>query len=370
GPERVGAAGGQACAAGKGHDGAPGVRGGFELAEAVAPGGMLPCNARGAGGVPDAAIELGQRDPELIRIDPATGARLRTRGAGWSTDLYFDAAEDFLRQRRDPARPFFLWLATNAPHDPRHAPPEFLQRIDRERLALPPNLAPAPTRDTGDLGVRDEQVYPPPRDEALHRRELQAYLAMMAHLDARAGRLLALLDELGLREDTLVVFTSDHGLSMGEHGLMGKQNLDQASWRVPMALAGPGLPPGQRRAGLVYLHDLGPSLCELAGVEAPAHARASSFARLACGEVRGGRARVFGAYTPDARGAAGVRCVRQGRWKLVRYLHTGELRLFDLDADPWELHDRSGEPEYALTVLRLEEQLRGWMDGSGDPQRD
>lgn len=367
-PELFRGAGWQTFAAGKWHNGEAALRRGFERADAVFLGGMLLYNERAYGGVGDAAVEQGHLDPPLVRFDPQTGARLRYRGEGWSTDLVFDAAERFLREERDPARPFFAWVATLAPHDPRHAPREHLAAIDRDGMALPPNLSAEPTRGTGDLGVRDEQVLPPPRDEALHRREIAVHLAMMRHFDARAGRLLALLDELGLREDTLVLFTSDHGLSMGEHGLMGKQNLDEASWRVPLVVAGPGLPRGERRAGGAYLHGALPTLAELAGLAPPPHARAAAFTGLLRGEPDAGLARVFGAYTPDAGGEAGIRCVREGRWKLVRYLHSGEVDLFDLDADPWELRDLAEEPDQRARRARLEAVLQGWMDGSGDPQ--
>lgn len=366
-PELFRAAGWQTFATGKWHNGEAALRRGFERAEAVFLGGMLPYNERSPGGVGDPAIELGQRDPELVSIDPETGARRRYRGEGWSTDLFFAAAEDFLR-RRDPERPFFLWLATTAPHDPRHAPRRWLEAVAAGDLPLPPNTAPAPTRDTGDLQVRDEQVFPPPRDPSLLRRERAAWLAMTAHIDHRLGRLLALLDELGLRQNTIIAFTSDHGLSLGEHGLMGKQNLDQASWRVPLLLAGPGLPAGRRSDAFVYLHGIGSTLCELAGIEPPPAVRRFSFAALARGETESGLPQLFGAYTPDAGGRRGIRCVRSGRWKLVRYLHSGEIDLFDLVADPWELHDRAGDPDLAPLRARLEALLAGWMAGSGDPQ--
>ncbi len=358
----------QSFGTGKWHNGNEALLRCFEIAEAIGPG-MLPYNSRDHGGARDAAIELGQLDPKLRRYDAAAGKITSYQAQGWSTDVFYDAAERFFTEQRDRDRPFFAYVSTTAPHDPRHEAPEYLARFDADALPLPPNHRLEHPFDTGDLKVRDEVVYPAPHDPEQVRREFAVYLAMVARVDDRVGRLLALLEEQGELENTIVVFTSDHGLAMGEQGLMGKQNLYEASWRVPMILAGPGVPSGARRDGFAYLHGLYPTLCELAGLPVPAHAARFGFAGLVRGEA-GGQQRLFGAYTPNANSERGIRCLREGRWKLIRYLHNGERQLFDLQSDPWERRDLAEAPEHADTAARLELALDDWMAKSGDPQRD
>jgi arylsulfatase A-like enzyme len=366
-PEFFAKKGYQSFATGKWHNGDTALLRGFEVAVAIAPG-MLPYNARDHGGSRDAAIEMGQLNPKVRRLDPDTHEMVKYQAEGWSTDVYFDAAENFLRQR-DQTRPFFMYVATNAPHDPRHESAEYLKRFPEQSITLPLNHRLQHPFDNGDLQVRDEIVFPVPHDSAQVLREQKFYLAMLARIDDRVGRLLGLLQERGELENTLIVFSSDHGLAMGEQGLMGKQNLYEASWRVPMVVSGPGLPKMARRSGMAYLHGIFPTLCSLAGFEPPAYTQKFDFSTVVLGTGPGQR-QLVGVYTPNAKSARGIRCIRQRQWKYIHYLHNQKQQLFDLQADPLELNDLSEVPSHQGTLKALRTDLLLWMQRNSDPQTE
>ena len=109
-----------------------------------------------------------------------------------------------------------------------------------------------------------------PRDPGEIKRHIAEYYAMISHLDEALGRLLAALEEKGELDNTIIVFSGDNGLAVGQHGLMGKQNLYDHSVRVPLIFAGPGIPQGEQRDALVYLLDIFPTLCDLTGTDIPA----------------------------------------------------------------------------------------------------
>ncbi len=365
--------------AGKWHNGNAALKRCFDHADAIA-GGMLPYNAGDHGGARDPAITLGHLNPKLRRLNAQDGKIESFRAEGWSTDIYFDCAEDYLKNQRQDGKPFFLFLSTSAPHDPRHAPAEFMDRFEKDSMPLPVNHQLQHGFDTGDMRVRDEVVYPVPHDAEQVRREFEIYLAMNAHIDDRVGRLMKLLEDLGELENTLIVFTSDHGLSMGEKGLMGKQNLYEASWRVPMIWAGPKIPVGKRTAGFAYLHGVFPTLCDLLELPTPKHAGKFSHAKmLAAAESAGtvhavehgtsGVPEVFGVYTNNAGSKRGIRSLRQGDWKLIHYLHNDRTQLFHLGRDPWEINDLAGLSQYAARVEQMKARLRTWMEAENDPQR-
>lgn len=371
--------------AGKWHNGNAAIKRSFDHADAIA-GGMLPYNAENHGGNRNPAITLGHLNPKLRRMDAETQQFSSYQAEGWSTDVYFDCAETYLTEKRDPDKPFFLFLSTSAPHDPRHAPEIHLDRFNADAIPLPINHQLQHSFDTGDLRVRDEVVYPAPHDAEQVRREFKIYLAMMAQIDDRVGRLLKLLEKQGELENTIIVFTSDHGLSMGEKGLMGKQNLYEASWRVPMIWAGPGIERGRRTSGFAYLHGAFPTLCDMLGFESPQHAKQFSMAAMVSAGARGaasaggaaarsgvsgnhGLSELFGVYTPNAGSKRGIRSLRQGDWKLIHYLHNNRTQLFHLGRDPWEINDLSAAVQHMPRVEKMKSRLRQWMEAENDPQR-
>ena len=265
-----------------------------------------------------------------------------------STDLFVEATEGFLRER-DPGRPFFAYVALMAPHDPRTMPARFLDMYDPAAVELPASFLPEHPFDNGALRVRDELLSAFPRTEAEVRRHLAEYYAMISHLDAGFGRLMAALEAEGARDNTIVVFAGDNGLALGQHGLMGKQSLYEHSVRVPLVLAGPGLPRAERRDALVYLLDIFPTLCELTATPVPASVQGRSLAGIAAGTAESGYEELYLAYTDSIRG------VSDGRGKLLEYAG-GETQLFDLERDPLETRNLAGDDE--TKVSRMRETLR------------
>ena len=230
----------------------------------------------------------------------------------FSAEVFTDAAAGFLRRHRDD-HPFFLCLALTVPHDPRTAPDEFRKMYDPSRIALPPNFLPEHPFDNGELRVRDELLAPHPRTGDLIRRHIADYFAMITALDACVGRLLRTLEEMGRAEDTIVVFAGDNGLALGQHGLMGKQNLYDHSVRVPLIIAGPGIPRGRRVEGLCYLPDLYPTLCNLLRLPRPETVEGRDLTPLLRQQTTEVRDSLFFAY----RGFQ--RAVRTRTFKLIEY---------------------------------------------------
>jgi arylsulfatase A-like enzyme len=361
-PEQFRKEGWQTFGTGKWHNGNAALLRCFDHAEAIT-GGMLPFNSRDRGGAKDNAIEIGMMDPSGIRI--AEGRKIEDhQSKGWSTDVFYDEAESFLDEIWDQGKPFMMYVSTNAPHDPRHVPEEILARF--KDIREPPNYLPIHPFDNGDMRVRDEMVYKPPHRPETVRRERAIYLAMCAQIDDRIGRLFDKLAQMGQLDNTVVLFTADHGLAVGEHGLLGKQNLYDGSWRVPMIVAGPGVPQGQKRAGLAYLHGIYPTLTAFAGIEPPAHTKPFGFADVILGMSEGLES-VFGAYQPNVKVPKGVRTARVGNLKLLYYTHSGRKQLFDLKNDPWETNDLIGDPAHSVMADDLFTALQHWMATSGDP---
>lgn len=296
---------------------------------------------------------------------------------GFSSELFADAAIAFLRDQGaaldagrgsgpEAPEPFCLYVAFTAPHDPRMAPSPYAEMYPPEAVPLPPNFCPDHPFDNGDLHTRDEELAPHPRTPETVRRHIADYYAMVSHLDAQVGRILAALRATGRDRDTIVVYTADHGLALGRHGLLGKQNLYDPSVRVPLILSGPGLPPGRRVEALSMSYDLFPTLCALTGTPVPATVEGRSLLPLATGAQAVLHESAWAMYRYLQR------MVTDGRWKLIRYYRserggTDRLQLFDLQDDPWEMRDLSAEAVQAPRLRALAERLRGWQDALGDP---
>lgn len=261
-----------------------------------------------------------------------------------------DCADDlikFLRGRK-PDQPFFVYLAPPVPHDPRVAPKEFMDMYQPADIPLPLSFLPVHPFDNGEMAVRDEMLAPWPRTPDIIRRHLADYYACITCLDYHIGRVFDCLKELGQFTNTYVIFAGDNGLSLGEHGLMGKQNLyENGGMHVPLVIAGPSIRHAQSDA-FVYLYDLFPTICQLARVPIPACAEGKSLVPLLEGQPTKLRDCLFTCYRDVQR------AVRTDRWKLIRYPQVNETQLFDLQKDPHELNNLAAKPEYAA---RLKEML-------------
>ena len=175
------------------------------------------------------------------------GKPLPEMGVGLTPDIsrhFADAAIGFID--RKPAEPFFLEVAFTAPHDPRLVPPGWETKYDPKAIPLPKNFRPEHPFDHGNAGGRDERLLPSPRTTEDVRAELAAYYAVISGMDEQIGRILEALKTTGQLDNTIIIFSSDQGLAVGSHGLVGKQNLYEHTFGVPLIFSGPGVP--QRRS--------------------------------------------------------------------------------------------------------------------------
>lgn len=277
-----------------------------------------------------------------------------------TSELYADNAIEYLRDVvPQSSAPFFMYVAFNAPHDPRQSPREFLDLYDPAKIRVPPNFLPEHPFDQGDHRIRDEKLAPFPRTERavqVHRAE---YYAIISHFDAQIGRILAALEASGQVDNTYIILSADHGLAVGQHGLMGKQNQYDHSIRMPLLIAGPGLQP-RRVDRLVYLHSMFATTCSLAGVPVPDAVEFPSLLPLLRGEETVLHDAVFGSYRHFQR------MVRTEQWKLIVYPMIGRTQLFDLANDPAECHDLASDPEQTERIAQLRTRLLALQQGVGD----
>lgn len=292
-------------------------------------------------------------ETNIMRDDPTPAERVN------SSEAYGDGVIKFLRQRK-AERPFFIYLAPPVPHDPRVAPKEFMEMYDPAKLPLPPAFLPVHPFDNGEMTVRDEQLAPWPRSPEVIRRHLANYYACITCLDYHFGRIVDYLRERGQLDNTIIIFAGDNGLSLGDHGLMGKQNLYEfGGMHVPLVVAGPGIRSGRSDA-FVYLHDLFPTICELSGAGVPAAVDGKSLAPLLAGQAAWSRDIMFNAYKNVQRS------LRDDRWKLIRYPQINQSQLFDLQNDPHELNNLADQPAHAARVAELMARLAATQKELGD----
>ena len=269
------------------------------------------------------------------------------------SERFADAAIELIG--RTDKRPFFLHVNFTAPHDPLLVPPGWKDRYKPDDIPLPENFLPEHPFDHGNFDGRDEKLLPRPRTPADVRADLAAYYAVISHLDGQVGRILDSLKATGQADNTVVIFSGDHGLAIGSHGLRGKQNMYDHTVGVPLVLCGPGIPAGVRSRAQCYLRDLFPTICELCGAANPEGIEGKSLAPLLRGEARSLYPHVFG-YYGDAQ-----RMVRTERWKLIHYLQIGKWQLFDLENDPHERVNLADSLDHAAILAELQAVLATWL---------
>ena len=306
-------------------------------------------NFPGGGPAPDRGALNGTAGPALVS--------LQASGAGQSgyevhDEDVTDAAVAYLSQLGDAEQPFSLTVGLMLPH-----PPYVARRPDYERYAgnVPPPRNPTFTeesppeflrwwRKNGGLDVVS--------DEAKQRSRI-AYWGLVASMDRMIGRILDALEQTGQAEDTLVVYTSDHGDMLGEHGLFWKHTFYEESVRVPLLLSWPGvIPAGKRNANVVSALDVTATILD--AVQAPPLPGSPGrsllpLARGDAGAVDAWEDVAFSEYCSDESGwsppgGCYQRMIRAGDWKLI-YYHDEGLQLFNLREDPGELANRADAPD-------------------------
>ena len=346
-PETFRQAGYQTFATGKWHNGRKALVRGFDMADQIMLGGMAD----------HYEIPLYSYDPQGLYPDSLRQLRHGTH----SSQVYTDTAIRFLKDRA-AEKPFFMFVSFQAPHDPRQVPRSIQNLYEPKQITLPRNYMPRHPFDNGELNVRDEELAAKPRVPAEVKQHIADYYGMLTHLDVQIGRILRTLDELNARENTVIVLAGDNGLALGQHGLMGKQNLYEHSVRVPLVFSGPGIPENQTRDQLVYLHDLYPTLCELCGLSVPETVQSSSF-WPAIESNRAHRKGLVFVYKNFQRG------LRTDSYKLIEYqVRTKkQSQLFDIKADPWEVDNLAEKPGYSDTLADLRQELQSRLTAIGDP---
>lgn len=295
--------------------------------------------------------------------------------------------------------PFLIYFGFSHPHDTRDGTPELLDKYGAvnhtDTLNVPPaNSSQPPLQDNylpahpffhGHPELRDEERVSgvwKNRDEQTVRNELGREYACSENIDIQLGKVLEKLEAIGELDNTYIIYTSDHGMSIGRHGLMGKQNLYEHTWRVPFIVKGPGIEGGRRVKGNSYLLDVLPTLCDLAGIPIPGTVEGSSLKPVLDGDKTVVRDVLYGVYSGGTK--PGIRSVKKGDWKLIKYdTMDGEIRetqLFNLAENPNEYlveHGKAGEmetdlaesPKYATKLAEMEALLLEQMKKHDDPYR-
>ena len=332
-----------------------------------------------------------------VRHDATKRGGTDETGSVWHGERVLDYLID--RKAKQDSDPFLIYFGFSHPHDTRDGTPELLAKYgavnhtnknvlplaNSKQPALPINYLSAHPFHHGHPGLRDEVSVSgvwEKRDERTIRNELGREFACSENIDIQVGRVLRQLESMGELENTYIVYTADHGMAIGRHGLQGKQNLYQHTWRVPYIVRGPGIQAGSRAAGNVYLLDSLATICDLAGVKAPESSEGISFKPVLAGKQQTVRDTLYGAYCGGTK--PGMRCVKQGDWKLIKYdVMDGQVRetqLFNLAENPHEFlkeHGResametnlAADPTHAEKLAEMESLLLAEMRRLNDPYR-
>lgn len=332
-----------------------------------------------------------------VRRDATKRGGTAETGSAWHAEQVLEYLAD--REEAGDADPFLIYFGFSHPHDTRDGTPELLAKYGavnhKDRSSPPPsdprqpplsvNYLPEHPFFHGHPGLRDEVAVSgvwERRDERTIRNEVGRELACSENIDIQIGRVLGRLEAMGELDRTYVVYTSDHGIAIGRHGLQGKQNLYEHTWRVPFIVKGPGIAPGSRVPGNIYLLDVLPTLCDLAGIPIPETVEGTSFRPVLEGERPTVRDVLYGVYCGGTK--PGMRSVKRSDWKLIKYdVMDGDVRhtqLFNLAENPHEFlaeHAREApletnladDPRFADVRKELEALLLEEMQRLDDPYR-
>jgi len=288
----------------------------------------------------------------VSRVASKRGGTAET-GSAWHAEQVLD----YLGQRETTKdnNPFLIYFGFSHPHDKRDGTPELLKKYGAvnhsDKKSLPPanakqpklpiNWLPKHPFHHGHPGLRDEVKVSgvwERRDERTIRNEIGRQFACSENIDIQIGRVLKKLKAMGELENTYIIYTADHGMAIGRHGLQGKQNLYEHTWRVPFIVKGPSIKPGTRAQGNIYLLDTLATVCGLAGIAPPATNEGRSAVPVLMGKKQTVRDTLFGVYCGGTK--PGMRSVRSGDWKLIKYdVMDGTVRktqLFNLKLNPHE----------------------------------
>ena len=315
----------------------------------------------------------------------------RTTKKGYYTHVVTDMAIDWLKQQKD--KPFLLMMGHKAPHSFYVPEPKYQHTFDDVKIDYPKS---AFQMDGMPAWIKERQTtwhgiygplfefrkkFPDPRPEAVKdfASMVRSYWGTIRSVDDSVGRLLATLEEMGVLDDTIIVFITDNGLLEGEHGMVDKRTMHEPSIRVPMLVRYPGLTPTNQRKVVepMVLHvDLAPSILDLCGAPAMKNLHGQSWKKLAGGEATGWRKSWFYEYnyekqfpyTPNIRG------VRTDDWKYIRYPHGDgksdrhQAELYHLKSDPDQVRNLIDDPAHADKLAELRQELARLIRAAGVTQ--
>lgn len=362
-PEYFKANGYTTFATGKQHNGPDWVERGFDYVKSAFLGGMT--------------THFGTKVKDYT---PVTGwSEPYQQKEKFSSAVFADAAIDFLGSYSGN-NPFLMYVSFTAPHDPRTAPKEFHDQYPANAVELPKNFMPEHPFEIADERIREERLAPFPRTKDIVQREIADYHAMITATDAQIERILKALEDSGVAENTIIVFSGDNGLAVGQHGLLGKQNVYEHSVGVPLVFSGPGIPKGAKVDAFAYLHDVFPTLCGLTGLEIPGSIETKDLTPVIKGDVGEVRNSMMYAYNSwpgdltEGKGrkhnpGGGHRAVRKDNFKLIvsAKKEVFTYQLFDLEKDPWELTNLIADKKYAKIKDDLLKELEKLIAETGDP---
>ena len=342
-----------------------------------------------------------------VREDATKRGGTPETGSEWHGDRVINYLNG--RERANDDDPFFIYFGFSHPHDVRDGTPDLLKKYGavnhRDKKSLPPanpqapklplNWLPKHPFHHGHPGLRDEVSVSgvwENRDERTIRNEIGRQLACAENIDRQVARVLKKLKDMGELENTYVFYTADHGMAIGRHGLQGKQNLYEHTWRVPFFAMGPGIKAGSRAPGNVYLLDVLATFCDLTGIQIPETCEGISFKPVLMGKKDRVRDVLYGAYCGGTK--PGMRSVRKDDWKLIKYdVLDGKVRetqLFNLKDNPHEFlaeshqakvkalsgaqpkkgqRNLANDPKHAAKLKEMEALLLSEMKRLDDPHR-
>jgi choline-sulfatase len=297
---------------------------------------------------------------ELLNATGQSREAVEVSGPGRTGYQYYDemvaeATVSFLKEagEQQRERSFCLTAGFVLPHCPFICPrDDFEYYLDRVPLPEVPDGYYEGLHPAVKAWRKNRRVEDLTEDEI--RRARAGYYGIVTHFDRQVGKVLDALEESGLADNTVVIYTSDHGEMAGENGMWWKSNFYEGAASVPLIVSWPGrIPEGQRLNQVVNLVDIGPTLLELAGSPPLPQVDGRSFAPLLLGGEADWRDETFSEHHAD-QGVPATRMIRRGPWKLVHY-DGHRPQLFNLDDDPNEFHDLGEDPRYADLMRDLTE---------------
>jgi arylsulfatase A-like enzyme len=237
-------------------------------------------------------------------------------------------------------------------------PEQYKGRYDTSNISVPVNFMPKHPFNNGELKIRDEMLASFPRDPAEIKIHIRDYYAMLSHMDDEIGKIIQSLKESGLYENTIIVLAGDNGLALGQHGLMGKQNLYEHSIKVPLIFSGRNIPKGQINTSFVYTMDIFPTICNLTNITVPPSVQG----KVILGKKVQQRTSLFYAYRDFQR------AVRKGDWKMIVYQVKGQetIQLFNVKKDPFELNDLANDHHYTNKLVEMKLEMSSQKELNND----